>query len=142
MVTVEVSRSRLLIMLFFGIWSEYKTPIIVIDWWILAREKGLTKEILDKEGGHAGSDETACIIASYPHLVKKDLYGDDEIVVYRRGTRTYPLMGTVINYSTEEGSVLFDRDKAKLFFNKLVDLIVREIQTFFGKVEKIIENSK
>ncbi len=123
----------------FRIWSEYKVPVIVIDWWILAREKGLTKEILDKEGGHAGSDETACIIARYPQLVKKDLYSDSEIVVYSRGTRTYPLIGTVINYNIEEGSVLFDENKARLFINRLIDLIVKEVQVFFEKVEKSIE---
>jgi len=110
----------------------------VVEWWTFAREKGLTEEILGKEGGHAGTDETACILAMRPHLVKKDLYDGKEIAVYRRSVKTYPYVGSIINYSEREGDVAFDEEKARVYFEKLIEAIVDEFERFRSKLERLL----
>lgn len=118
-------------------WSELKLPVMVVEWWTFAREKEITEKVFGKEGGHAGTDETACILARYPELVKRDLYRSEEIAVYYRGLKTYPFMGSIINYSEKEGDVVFDEEKARQYFEKLVDVISSEIERFRRRLQEI-----
>ena len=34
-------------------WYERRLATMVVDWWVLARERGVTQRVLGKEGGHA-----------------------------------------------------------------------------------------
>jgi len=123
----------------YRLWVEYKMPSIIIEWWTLAREKGLTKDVLGKEGGHAGSDETACILAKYPSLVKRDLYCEKEIEVYSKGVKTYPYRGSIIHYSMDEDGIVFDKHRAEEYFGKLVDLIEKEVRRFLESLKRFDE---
>ncbi len=116
------------------LWLEHRVPVLIIDWWVLARERGLNKKYFSKEGGHAATDETAAIYAINPALVRKDLYSGDEITIYSRGVKGFPLGGTIINYSEEEGEVLFDEEKSKQYFEELVELVVNVINNYFEKI--------
>jgi len=118
-------------------WTMHGLPVAVIMWWTLARDAGLTEKVLGKEGGHAGSDETACIAATRPGLVKKQLYRSEEVEVYTQGFKTYPYVGSVINYSPGEGDVLFDEERSKLYFKELVDLVEARVRWFKSRVEEI-----
>jgi len=118
----------------FRIWQEYHIPVLIINWWSLARERGITQKFLSKEGGHGGSDETAVIYSVAPHLVKKHLYDENQILVYSSSIIAYPIEGTIINYSDKEGGVLFDETKSKKYFNMLVNEIAKVVDEYFQKV--------
>ena len=111
-------------------WYELKLPVLIVDWWILAREKGITKSILGKEGGHAATDETVAMYACRPELVKPEYYDDEEIVIYSRALRSYPLEGTIINYNPEEGSVAFKRTEATEYIERVVSEIAAAVERF------------
>ncbi len=118
-------------------WTEHGLPVAVVMWWTLARDAGLTREVLGKEGGHAGTDETACILATRPGLVKRDLYRGEEVEVYTSGFKTYPYVGSIINYSAGEGDVVFDEERSKLYFDRLVDLVEAKVRWFKSRVEEV-----
>jgi len=88
-------------------WYARGLATMVVDWWVLARERGVTQRLLGKEGGHAATDETTILLAVKPHLVKRELYSGGEVYVYSAGVKAYPLPGTVINYTPQEGDVSF-----------------------------------
>lgn len=116
------------------IWASYGIPTIVINWWVLARENKITKKYFNKEGGHAATDETSMIVAIDKKLVKRELYKDDEIMVWREGIKTFPLEKSIINYSEEEGSVIFEEKKSIDYFNELSDMISKTINDYFREI--------
>ena len=73
------------------------TRMIVIHWWILGKE--IAKQILKTGLGHAGSDETALVVAFAPELVLSDkIPADDQVTFIRDGFRAYPLNGSILLY--------------------------------------------
>ncbi|MGB9759624.1 MAG: creatininase family protein [Thermoproteota archaeon] len=116
------------------IWSDYRTPIIVINWWILARENKITEKYFNKEGGHAATDETSMIMAIDKKLVKRELYKNEEILVWREGVKTFPLEKSIINYSESEGSVVFEEERSIKYFNELSNLISKVINDYFNNI--------
>lgn len=104
-------------------WLRNKLAVMVVDWWILAREKGVTREVLGKEGGHAATDETAMVLAIRPELVKRNLYTPSAVYVYSAAVKAYPYPGTVINYSEGEGDVEFKPGEARRYFERVADLV-------------------
>ncbi|MEM0376649.1 MAG: creatininase family protein [Thermofilum sp.] len=123
-------------------WLEYRLAVLVVDWWVLAREVGLTKEILGKEGGHAATDETAAVLAFRPDLVKRELYSESSIHVYKPGVRAYPSPGTVINYSATEGGVEFpSSETCRRFLEAVAEAITSEFEKFREGVRLLREGS-
>ncbi len=122
----------------FRLWTERRMAVAIVDWWALAREKGVTMEVLGKEGGHAGTDETVAVLAVRPDLVREEAYRESEIVVYTRGFRTYPLHGTVINYSEGEGNVVFSREKAEEYLERVAALIEKEVRVFLERTRELL----
>jgi len=105
-------------------WYERGLATMVVDWWVLARERGVTQRVLGKEGGHAATDETAIVLAVKPQLAKRELYSSSEIYVHSAGVRAYPLPGTVINYTPQEGDVNFPpSDKCEEFLKEVAEAI-------------------
>lgn len=113
------------------IWTNNKVPIIVVNWWIFARENKITEKYFSKKGGHAATDETAMVMAIDKKLVKRELYKDEEIMVWREGIKTFPLGKSIINYSEDEGGVIFEEEKSVKYFNELSDLISKTINDYF-----------
>ena len=104
---------------------------MVVDWWVLARERGVTQRLLGKEGGHAATDETAIVLAVKPHLAKRELYSGSEIYVHSAGIRAYPLPGTVINYTPQEGDVTFPPpEKCRQFLEEVAEAIANLFTEF------------
>lgn len=115
-------------------WLDHRLATLLVDWWTLARDKGLTQALLGKEGGHAATDETALVALYNPELVKRDLYTREAIFVASSGVRAYPLPGTIINYSATEGEVLFNPEKSKEY----LDALVEEIRALYMKLRKTL----
>ena len=114
-------------------WYERGFATMVVDWWVLARERGITRRAFGKEGGHAATDETAIVLAVKPHLVKRVLYSSSEVYVYSAGVKAYPLPGTVINYTPQEGEVHFPPpEKCEEFLKEVAEAIVN----LFGEFKR------
>lgn len=123
-------------------WLDHELAVLVVDWWVLARELGITNEILGKEGGHAATDETAAILAFRPDLVKRDLYSENAIYVNKPGVRAYPIPGSVVNYSAAEGGVEFPQsEKCQKFLEAVAEAIACEFERFRRGVRLIRENT-
>lgn len=120
-------------------WLNLRMAVMVVDWWTLAREKGLTQKILGKEGGHAATDETAMILATFPNLVKKKLYDPKSIYVYSNGIRAYPTPGTIINYSEKEGETEFKDQDSREYFEAVSKLILEAFIEFKSRVSSIVK---
>lgn len=112
-------------------WYELGLATMVVDWWVVARERGITQRVLGKEGGHAATDETAVVLAVKPELVKRELYSSGEVYVYSAGVRAYPSPGTVINYSPQEGDVSFPPpESCREFLNEVAKAITTIFERF------------
>jgi creatinine amidohydrolase len=98
---------------------------LLIDWWHDADR--IRQEILGREGGHAGADETACIVAIDPSMAKPDLFDLDSAALYSEAYTAYPVPGSIIVYRAGDWSLTFDRDKCSAYFDavtaKVTDLI-------------------
>ena len=122
----------------YKLWVERGMAVAIVDWWTLARERGVTEKVLGKEGGHAGTDETAMVYAANPSLVKEKLYDSGEIVVHTGGLRSFPLPGTIINYSPEEGDVKFDPEAFEKYFEEVVATVEEEVKAFLYRARKLL----
>ncbi len=119
-------------------WLDHRLATLLVDWWKLARERGLTQRILGKEGGHAATDETVLVALANPNLVKRHLYSSSEIFVASSGVQGYPLPGTIINYTPGEGDVSFDASRA----TEYLDAIVEEIAGIYNKLRQALGHIK
>jgi creatinine amidohydrolase len=112
-------------------WYERRLATMVVDWWVLARERGITQRVLGKEGGHAATDETAIVLAVKPQLAKRELYSSSEVYVHSAGVRAYPLPGTVINYTPQEGDVTFPPpEECRQFLEEVAEAIANLFTEF------------
>ncbi|MFW9917147.1 MAG: creatininase family protein [Candidatus Thorarchaeota archaeon] len=94
--------------------------LVLIHWWILGKEIG--KKILKNGIGHAGSDETALVVAFAPNLVLYDkIPAEDQVTILKEGFRAYPLPGSILLY--EEGDEFTKIPDEKLS-NQLIDSLV------------------
>jgi creatinine amidohydrolase len=107
-----------------------KVKIAVIHWWELCRE--LVKEHFGEAGGHAALDETALIQAIDPALVNQKQYDKDLAYFVRPGADIYPIPGSILLYTKDEGYPSFDLDKSRQFQQKLF----KEIEDFVNLILK------
>ena len=105
----------------FSTGRRFKTKLAVIHWWMMFPE--VAKEVYGTEGGHAGVDETAMVLAADESLVKKELY--DEKMSYRHqdGVYVYPIPGTIIVNKDGTGGPDFDQEKANRYLDKICERI-------------------
>lgn len=96
---------------------------MVVNWWSYCAD--VTKEVFGEEGGHAGDNETAFVMAVDPKLVHPDRYTPDmPLANPAPGTwAAYPNPTTIGLYKAGEGQPRFDPAKAKVYYGKVVDKV-------------------
>ena len=118
------------------IWVKEKLKVVVVDWWIYARE--VTKSVLGQPSGHAGVDEAAMISAIDRSLVKKELFDEDEKFLVKEGIRAYPSPGTILLY--EEGSldkpIVLNEELCKKYFEAVVSSLLRDLVVVLSKLRR------
>jgi len=112
-----------------------KVKMVVIHWWLLCSE--VTKEVFGQAGGHAGIDETACVLAVNPTLVKKQKYNKKLAYTMQEGVQAIPAPGTILLYKEGEGYPEFDEKKAKLYIGKVCQKVKTVLQDIFKKWEQV-----
>ena len=112
---------------------ESGTRLLVVNWWTYCRD--VTQEVFGEDGGHAGDNETACVMAIDSTLVDQSRY-DDKMATAMPAPNTwsaYPFPSTIMLYKDGEGYPKFDLAKAKDYFAKVNDKIARLIEETISK---------
>jgi creatinine amidohydrolase len=101
----------------FEFHRERQANIAVIHWWELCAQ--MTEEFFEHTGGHAGTDETAMVIAVDPSLADQSRFSKDLAYSFKPGADVYPVPGTILLYKEDEGYPEFDVEQAKEYRKKV-----------------------
>ena len=100
---------------------EKKANIAVVHWWMLCDK--MTEEFFGHAGGHAGTDETAMVMAINPDLVDEQQYSPELAYLFVPGADVYPVPGSILLYKKGEGYPEFNLDKAKEYREKVIETV-------------------
>jgi creatinine amidohydrolase len=109
--------------------SSVKT--LLINWWFGMED--LCKEKLGREGGHAGADETAAVMAIDPSLVKRELYNDKMVVRQVASFRAYPFPGSIITYAEGDARLNFDERSCRAYFDAVAGRLLVLIKDLLSR---------
>ena len=112
---------------------ETETRILVVNWWSYCSD--VTLEVFGEDGGHAGENETAYVMAIDPSLVRKENYKPDMATALPAPNTwsAYPFPSTIMLYKEGQGYPKFDQAKSETYFTKVNDKIARLIQETIKK---------
>ncbi len=104
---------------------------LVFNWWTYTAD--VTQEIYGTDGGHAGVNENAAVLATNPEYVRQELY-KPELAWWRQpGVAAYPYPRSIILYKEGEGYPDFDAEKAGRFYRKSLAKLEDLIRTTIAK---------
>jgi creatinine amidohydrolase len=112
---------------------ERGTRMLVVNWWSFCSD--VTLEVFGEDGGHAGNNETAYVMAIDPSLVDKTRY-KREMATAMAAPNTwsaYPFPSSIMLYKEGQGYPEFDLAKAKTYFTKVNDKVARLIEETIEK---------
>jgi creatinine amidohydrolase len=106
---------------------------LVINWWSYASD--VTLEVFGQDGGHAGENENAFMMAIDPSLVHKARYSPEMATANPTpGTwSAYPHPSSIGLYKSGEGYPTFNLAKAKEYYAKVNDKVAKLIQEIIRK---------
>jgi creatinine amidohydrolase len=102
---------------------EQGARVLVVNWWSYCAD--LTREVFGNEGGHAGDNETAFMMAIDPALVHAERYTPD-LATANPAPNTwiaYPHPSSILLYKEGEGYPAFDPGKARAYFARVNDKV-------------------
>jgi len=101
---------------------------LVINWWTYCAD--VTQEVFGEDGGHAGENENAYVMAIDPTLARRERYSPSLAMPNPpAGAWTaFPHPASIMLYKEGQGYPTFDLPKAKLYFQKVNDKVARLIQ--------------
>lgn len=87
-------------------------------------------------GGHAGNNETGAVLAIRPDLVLQGRdSGSDLTTPFTSGWRAWPFPSSIGLYAPGEGYPDFDAEKARTYFDGVVDRLAAITRDVIGKWE-------
>jgi creatinine amidohydrolase len=112
---------------------ETTTRTLVVNWWSFCSD--ITLEVYGEDGGHAGENETAYMMAVDPSLVWKERYKPDMAtsIPTPNTWSAYPFPSSILLYKEGQGYPKFDLAKAKTYFAKVNDKVARLIEETIRK---------
>jgi creatinine amidohydrolase len=112
---------------------ETGARILVVNWWSYCSD--VTREVFGEDGGHAGDNETAYIMAIDPALVQKERYQADMATALPAPNTwsAYPFPSSIMLYEEGQGYPKFDLAKAKTYFAQVNDKVARLIEDTIKK---------
>jgi creatinine amidohydrolase len=93
---------------------------LVVNWWTYCSD--VTLEVFGEDGGHAGENENAFMLAIDPALVHKERYTGPEMTTPNPPAGTwsaYPSPSSILLYKEGQGFPTFDPVKAKRYFDRV-----------------------
>ena len=112
---------------------DTNTRILVINWWSYCAD--VTLEVFGEDGGHAGENENAFIMAIDPTLTHKERYSPELATANApAGTwSAYPNPSSIGLYKEGQGYPKFDLPKAKSYYSRVVDKVGKLIEDTIRK---------
>ena len=108
--------------------------VLVVNWWSITSD--ITEEIFGAQGGHAGNNETAAILALRPDLVHPERYeGPSQATPFSTGWQAWPFPSSIGLYAPGQGYPEFDREKAIRYFDLVVERLRGLAADVIGKWE-------
>jgi creatinine amidohydrolase len=104
---------------------------LLINWWFGMED--ICRDKLEREGGHAGADETAAVMAIDPALVKRDLYSDKMVVRQAPSFRAYPFPGSIIVYAEGDGRLNFDGTRCRAYFDAVAERLLALVKDLLSR---------
>jgi creatinine amidohydrolase len=106
---------------------------LVINWWAYASD--VTLEVFGEDGGHAGENENAFMMAIDPALVHKERYSPDMATPNPApGTwSAYPTPSSIGLYKEGQGYPKFNLAKAKEYYAKVNDKVAKLVMEIIRK---------
>ncbi len=93
--------------------------VLVINWWSVTPD--ITEDVFGTQGGHAGNNETAAVLALRPDLVHEERYeGEEQTTPFTAGMQAWPFPSSIGLYAPGQGFPDFDPDKAERYFDLVV----------------------
>ena len=115
------------------VFRETDARILVFNWWSATAH--VTEEIFGQQGGHAGLNENAALMAVAPDAVHPELYRREQATAFSDAWRAYPFPSTIGLYRAGEGYPEFDRAKAERYFRRVQEEVLELIRDVISKWE-------
>jgi creatinine amidohydrolase len=112
---------------------EQGVRVLVVNWWSYCAD--VTREVFGNEGGHAGDNETAFLMAIDPTLVHAERFTPD-LATANPAPNTwiaYPHPSSIGLYKEGEGQPGFDAGKARVYFERVNDKVARLVEETIRK---------
>ncbi len=101
---------------------------LVFNWWTYTAD--ITMQVYGTDGGHAGVNENAAVLATNPEYVRQEYYQPDLAWFRQPGVSAYPYPRPIILYKEGEGYPDFDKEKAARYYGLMLD-----------KLEKLVKDT-
>jgi creatinine amidohydrolase len=107
--------------------------VLLVNWWSYCSD--VTLEVFGQDGGHAGENETAYIMAIDPALVQSERYNSEmaSALPPPNTWTAYPFPSTIMLYKEGQGYPTFNPDKAQSYFAKVNDKVARLVEDTIRK---------
>lgn len=116
------------------VFRETDARVLVLNWWTVTPD--ITEEVYGTQGGHAGNNETAAVLAVRPDLVHADRYtGPEQATPFGTGWQAWPFPSSIGLYAPGQGYPDFDEAKANRYFDLVVERVGALAREVIGKWE-------
>jgi creatinine amidohydrolase len=102
---------------------------LVVNWWTYCSD--ITLEVFGEDGGHAGENENAFMLAIDPTLVHKERYTGPDMTTANPPAgawSAYPSPSSIGLYKEGQGFPKFDPVKAKRYFDRVNEKMARLVE--------------
>ncbi len=106
-------------------WYDRKVRSALVNWWVYARK--ISDEVFGASGDHAGTAETAMMVAIDDYLLKDRTIRGEDIEHLKSGIRAVPWAGSILLHEGEE-MIIPDKKEAESFVLRLLDRLESEIK--------------
>jgi creatinine amidohydrolase len=105
--------------------TETGVRTLIVNWWTYCSD--VTLEVFGEDGGHAGENENAYIMAIDPTLTHPERYSADLAMpnAAAGAWTAFPHPASIMLYKAGQGYPRFDAAKAKSYFQKVNEKIAR-----------------
>lgn len=117
------------------LYREKKVFNLAIDWWLLCADE--VKRLYGHAGGHAGTDETALVMADHPEQIYAKKFRKEMAFCNRPGLVATPFPGSIILYEPDQGYPDFDPKRAQRLMAAVSAKIQRTILDVFQRWQEI-----
>jgi creatinine amidohydrolase len=113
---------------------EANVRTLVVNWWSYCSD--ITLEVFGEDGGHAGENENAFMLAIDPALVHKERYTGPDMTTANPAPGTwsaYPSPSSIGLYKEGQGFPKFDPAKARVYFDRVNERIASLVEVTIRK---------